>query len=248
MLNTLIIDDKPANINTLTKLLEMYCPQVNICASKQNIDDGYAAILKLQPQLVFLDVEMPDGNGFELLKKFDHVSFDVIFTTAYNQYAVQAFRENALDYILKPIDIDVLQQAVGRAVEKASLKRGNDHIQQFLSRLQTPNISKISIPVLDGYLFINHQDIIRCEASGSYSNFFMLDGQKLIVSLRLKECEEILPKREFFRLHHSHIVNLQHISRYVRGRGGYVIMEDKTTVEVAASRKDQFLEYMKEKF
>lgn len=227
-------------------MLEMYCPQVNVCTSKRNIDDNYAAILRLQPELVFLDVEMPNGNGFDLLRKFDDLSFEVIFTTAYNQYAVQAFREHALDYILKPIDIDILQQAVGRAVEKVSFKRDNDYLRQFLTRLQLPSLSKISLPVLEGYIFINPHDIIRCEGARSYSNFFMADGKKIIVSLRLKECEEILPQKQFFRVHHSHIINLQHIIRYVRGRGGYVVMEDKSTVEVAASRKDQFLEYMKD--
>ncbi|WP_118976765.1 LytR/AlgR family response regulator transcription factor [Taibaiella koreensis] len=198
MLKALIIDDKPANINTLVKLVEMYCPQLSICATCRNIKEGYIAILKLQPALIFLDIEMPDGNGFDLFQRFERLPFEVIFTTAYDQYAVQAFRENALDYLMKPIDIEALQHAVAKAQEKASLVHNNDRLEQYLSQLRTPVPSKVSIPVLDGYLFINHQDIIRCEASGSYSHFFMVDGKKLVVSLRLKECEHMLPEKFFF--------------------------------------------------
>lgn len=245
MIKTLIIDDKTANIATLSKLLQLYCPQIAVCATAEDIREGYDAIVKHQPALVFLDIEMPDGSGFDLLRKFDPVGFEVIFTTAYNQYAIQAFRENALDYLLKPINIDDLQRAVLKADEQITLKHRNTHIEQYLQRLQPPATGKIGLPVLDGYLFINYKDIVRCEASRSYSNFFMADGKKIVVSMRLKECEALLPRGPFFRVHHSHIINLQYIVRYIKGRGGYVLMEDKSTVEVAASKKDAFLEHMK---
>lgn len=248
MIKTIIIDDKAANIATLNKLVEMYCPQIDICATAENITEGYQAIIKYQPALIFLDIEMPDGSGFDLLRKFETLNFEVIFTTAYNQYAIQAFRENALAYLLKPIDIEDLQAAVTKADQQITLKHRNTHIEAYIQRMQAQPIGKISIPVLDGYLFINYQDIIRCEASGSYSNFFMSDGRKLVVSMRLKECEELLPMGPFFRVHHSHIINLQYIVRYIKGRGGHVVMEDKSTVEVAASKKEAFLELMKTGF
>lgn len=245
MIKTIIIDDKAANITTLSKLLQLYCPQINVCATAEDIQEGYNTIIKFQPALIFLDIEMPDGSGFELLRKFELLNFEVIFTTAYNQYAIQAFRENALDYLLKPIDIDNLQRAVAKADVQINLKHRNTHIEQYMQKQQVPPAGKISIPVLDGYLFINYEDIVRCEASGSYSHFFMSDGKKLLVSMRLKECEDLLPRELFFRIHHSHIINLRFIARYIKGRGGYVLMEDKSMVEVAASKKEAFLEHMK---
>ncbi len=244
-IRTLIIDDKIANINTLSKLLTLYCPQVELCATAENITEGYNAIVTLQPALVFLDIEMPDGSGFDLLSKFNDPGFEVIFTTAYNQYALRAFREQALDYLLKPIVIDELRQAVSKASQQIGLKQTHIDLEQLLQRLHIPQLGKISIPVLDGYLFINQQDIIRCEASRSYTHFFMTDGRKLVVSLHLKECESLLPRGSFFRVHHSHIINLQYIVRYTKGRGGYVQMTDNSTVEVAASKKEAFLELMK---
>ena len=247
MLKTIIIDDKPGNISTLRKLLEQHCPQITVCATALNIEDAEQAIARFQPILIFLDIEMPNGSGFDLLKRFDALTFEIIFTTAYNQYAVQAFRENALDYLLKPIDIGALQEAVTKVEKQVSLKQANTYHEKYLKQLQ-PQTTKISIPVHDGYLFINHQDIIRCEASGSYSNFFTIDGKKQIVSMRLKECEDILPVNTFFRVHYSHIINLKHITRYVRGRGGYVLMQDGSTVEVAASKKDAFLTQLKQGF
>lgn len=248
MMKSIIIDDKSANIETLNKLLGLYCPQVQICATAGNIEDGYKAIQEYKPVLIFLDIEMPKGNGFDLLRKFDTLTFEVIFTTAYNQYAVQAFRENVLDYLLKPIDIDALQQAVKKAEQHINLRHTNEHVVQYIQTLQLPNNNRISIPVPDGYLFLNHQDILRCEASGSYCIFFTTDGKKILTSMRLKECEKLLPQKQFFRVHHSHIINLQYMVRYTRGRGGCVIMQDKSIVEVSASKKDIFLEKLKTGF
>lgn len=160
MLPSMIIDDKPANIQTLQQLLAEYCPKVKVIGTALNIEDGYNHIVALQPELVFLDIEMPGGTGFDLLKKFKMLSFEVIFITAYNQYAIQAFRENALDYILKPVDIDALVQAVAKAEKHISLKQTNDHLAKYLQQLQVPAEAKISIPVQDGYLFVNSRDII----------------------------------------------------------------------------------------
>lgn len=248
MINALLIDDNHANIKTLSKLIGLYCPQVTICGTAQNIEEGHREILKHRPDLVFLDIEMPRGNGFELLKKFDPLAIEVIFTTAYSQYAVQAFREDATDYLIKPIDIDALQQAVAKAETRHRSRRNGEHTGKPEQEPRSAPVGKISIPVLDGYLFMNYQDIIRCEASGCYTNFYTIDGKKLVTSMRLKECETLLPPGQFFRIHRSHIINLRYMVRYQRGRGGYVIMEDKSTVEVAANRKEVFLEQMKHGF
>lgn len=248
MLKTLIIDDDQANIKTLQKMIEMYCPRLYVCGTAKDITEAYACILELQPSLVFLDIEMPNGSGFDLLRKFDKISFDVIFTTAYDQYAIEAFRKDALDYLLKPIDIDALQHAALKAEKRVSLADNNGYWEKFLQGLQLVANTKVSIPVLDGMLFVNPKEIIRCEASGSYSNFYMANGRKLLTSLRLKECEALLPGQFFFRTHHSHIINLNYMIRYVKGRGGYIVMEDNSTVELASRKKEAFLEFVKRRF
>lgn len=241
MLSAIIVDDKPANIQTLQRLLADYCPQVAVVGTATDGEHAYAAIVAHRPALVFLDIEMPGGSGFDLLRKFPQASFELIFTTAYNQYALQAFRENALDYLLKPIDIGALQQAVSKAERQVGLKQaGHSQAQQPM-----PARSRISLPVQDGYLFIDSHDVTRCEASGSYTWFHLAGGKRLMVSLRLKECEDLLPAAAFFRVHNSHIVNLRWIARYVRGRGGYLVMQDESVVDVAASRRDAFLEAMR---
>lgn len=247
MLHTIIVDDKPTNIETLKSLISTYCTQLSVVGTATGMEEGVNLITRLKPDLVFLDIEMPGGNGFELLKKFNPVPFVVIFTTAYNQYAVQAFRENALDYLLKPIDIDALLQAVSRAEKQIELTLTNQNLIKYLKQLHPPHNDKIALPTQEGYLFVDCNTIVRCEASGSYTNIYLMEDKKIMVSMRLRECENILPSTRFFRVHHSHIINLQYISKYIRGRGGYLIMQDGSKVEVAASRKDVFLESIKQR-
>lgn len=243
MITTVIIDDKEGNVQTLQQLLMNYCPQVKILGSAYNMDQGYDLIVQMSPALVFLDIEMPGGNGFDLLRKFKQINFHIIFVTAFNQYAVQAFRASALDYLLKPIDIDELQEAVLKAEQQLNLKDTSKKLGQYLQGV--PVNKKIPIPVLDGFLFVNSEDIVRCEGAGSYSFFYMKDGKKLTVSMRLKECEDLLSDANFFRVHNSHLVNLGYVSQYVRGRGGHILMKNGNTVEVASSRKESFLGIMR---
>jgi two-component system LytT family response regulator len=247
MLPALLIDDTPANILILRQLLAGYCPQVQVIGQATNIEEGYRAICTLQPALVFLDIEMPGGGGFDLLRKFSAINFEVIFVTAYNHYAVQAFREHALAYLLKPIDIEALQQAVARAEKLISLQQTHEQLAKYLQQLQPPAKAntKVSLPVQDGYLFLDSSDIIRCQGSGSYSWLYLKSGKKLMISMRLKECGDVLPSDHFFRVHNSHIININYVSRYVKGRGGYVVLQDETAVEVAVSRKDEFLELIR---
>lgn len=245
MISAFLVDDKPTNIETLKSLIEGYCPELNVVGTSTHIDDAHANILRCKPRIVFLDIEMPGGSGFDLLKRFNPVPFVVIFTTAYNQYAVRAFRENALDYLLKPIGIDELQQAVARAERHIKLEQTNENLVRYLQQFQMPEISKVALPTQEGYLFVNHEHVIRCEASGSYTNIYLSEGKKILVSMRLRECEDLLPAKSFFRVHHSHIVNLHHVVKYVRGRGGYLLMQDGSKVEVSLSRKDEFLDLVK---
>ena len=244
MITAVLVDDKTVNTFILQELLTEYCPNVQVLCTANNAEEAYKSIIKLRPDLLFLDIEMPGGSGFDLLQRFDKLSFDVIFVTAYDQYAIRAFRENALDYLLKPIEIAALQAAVIKAETQKDLKQTQQNISKFLLQKAQPNLRKISISMQDGLLFLNTDEVIRCEASGSYSWFFMTDGKKIVASMRLKECEEILPAHTFFRVHHSHIINLNFVNKYVRGRGGSILMQDGSTVEVAAAKKTTLLELL----
>lgn len=248
MITAIIVDDKPANVFTLQKLLKEYIPDVTVTGTAGNVAEGILAIERLQPSIVFLDIEMPGGTGFDLLRHFKELTFEVIFVTAYDQYALKAFGENAIGYLLKPIEIDALQLAVSKAIKQIELKQTRQHLIRFLQQVPASLPDKISLPVLDGYLFINKDDIIRCEASGSYSWFYMNDGRKIMVSMHMRECEDLLPSREFYRVHHSHIVHLKYLVRYIKGRGGYAQMQDGSTVEVAVSRKADFLKLVQNHF
>jgi two-component system LytT family response regulator len=244
MISAVLVDDKPVNIEILQAFLMQYCPAVHVAGSALTIEDAYTLIRHEKPELVFLDIELTDGTGFDLLKRFKHIDFEVIFTTAYNQYAIQAFQVNAVDYLLKPIDIELLQEAVDKVKKQIGLRKTNEKIEALLSSSANLSEAKISVPTQDGYIFIPVNDIWYCEASGSYSYLHMKTNKKILISLRLKECEGILPAATFFRVHNSYLVNTQHIRQYIKGRGGFLVMENGEKIEVAVSRKDEFLKFI----
>jgi two-component system LytT family response regulator len=245
MMNAVIVDDKPINAQTLQSLLQDYCTTVTVIGMANGIEEAFEVINNTKPDIVFLDIEMPTGSGFDLLRKFTNVFFEVIFTTAYSQYAIEAFRKNALDYLLKPINIPDLQQAVNKATKQMALKDVKNNLTKYLKPLQALIPSKISLPTQEGLLFINPEEIIRCEASGSYSNIYLNTGKKIVVSMLLRQFEEMLSPSQFLRIHNSHIINVRFVLQYLKGRGGTVLMQDGTKVEVAASKKNDFLEAMK---
>lgn len=236
-INAIIIDDKNVNIEILQRLIEQFCPSVAVLATATDTENGYIEINRHLPDLVFLDIELNGNTGFDLLKMFPNVFFKTIFTTAYSQYAIEAFRAQAVDYLLKPITISHLQEAVTKATNFIQQQRQ-------LRQVHAAPIAqtKVSLPTLEGFLFIDYNDILHCEASGSYSNFHLIDGRKIMVSMRLKECSTLLPDTVFYRVHHSHIINMNHVTKYIKGRVGQVVLTGNVTVEVAASRKDQFLQ------
>lgn len=242
MLKAVIIDDKTANIRVLEGMIRNFCPNLALAGSATNTEEAVQCIHNTRPDLVFLDIEMPGGDGFGLLQHFTEVFFEVIFVTAYDHYALKAFGAQAIDYLLKPVDITSLQKAALKAEQQIRLKRANEQLAHLSGR--SFNSGKMSLPTADGYLFVDYEDITRCTASGSYTTFFLKDGRKILTSMRLKECEEQLPAAIFFRIHHSHLVNLRYISKYVRGRGGYVTMADGTSADVAATKKADFLKAM----
>ncbi|WP_276479767.1 LytR/AlgR family response regulator transcription factor [Paraflavitalea pollutisoli] len=243
MIKVVLIDDEPNNINTLQQLLLRFCPQVQIVGTAESAITGEEVIRSTMPDLVFLDIEMPYGNAFDLLNTLSPVGFEIVFVTAFDSYAINAIKYAALDYLLKPINIKELQRAVIKAVERLENKHIHKQIETLLFNLQSQKNSyqRLALPTLDGLVFINTDDCIRMEAKSNYTTIFLKSSAPLIVSKTLKEFEDILSADEFSRIHHSHIINHLFVRKYHRGRGGYIEMEDGTMIEVSIRKRDEFL-------
>ncbi len=243
-INVIIIDDEKGARESLHKLIEKYCPQITVAAKATNIDEAYQLIKELSPQLIFLDIEMPNGSGFDLLKKFDHIHFDIIFTTAYDHYAIKAIKYSAIDYLLKPIDIDDLKNAIQRVLQKQKNKSiQNEQLLSLLNNIKPEQTDKkIALHEGDGLTFVRLKDIIRCESDGNYTTIILEGNRKIVTSKTLGEYEELFANENFFRIHRSHLIHLHHLKKYIRGEGGYVIMSDGSQVEVSRRKKQEFLD------
>ncbi len=236
----IIVDDEARARHTLASLITEYCPEVEIIDQCDNVPAAVISINKSKPNVVFLDVEMPEYSGFELLDFFRDIDFEIIFVTAYAEYAIRAFEVSAIDYILKPVQIDNLQAAV----KKALTKKKNSNIQQRLELLkiahQGEQITKIALPMGDGLLFINIADLVVLEADGSYTTVYMNDGSKIVVSKKLKFFEDLLENRTgFYRPHRSFIININFIKKYIRGES-ILIMDNNVQVSVSREKKSEF--------
>ncbi|QMW01169.1 LytR/AlgR family response regulator transcription factor [Spirosoma foliorum] len=250
-LRAVIIDDETNARQALSNLLQLLCPDVELVGEAKNVDLGIELIKHEKPDLVFLDIQMPGKTGFDLLAAFEKADFGVIFTTAYQEYAIRAFRFSAIDYLLKPIDPDELQAAVGKyksqllGINPQQVKILKDYIDEpRQARLNERNKNanqRIALPTAEGIHFVQMTDIIQCESLGSYTKFHLAGSKPIVVSRLLKEYEEILDNYYFFRVHQSNIVNLEHIKRYVKGDGGQVWLSDNAEVEVSRRRKEEFL-------
>lgn len=243
MIKAIIIDDEPYCCDALQILLERYCPQVTVAGICHSGEAAMKLIPDIKPQLVFLDIEMPRMNGFDLLERLPSINFELIFTTSYNQYAIKAIRFSALDYLLKPVDREELQTAV-RRVEQKLVHPLSQQLEILLQKISQPasSVQRIALPTMEGLQLIPIQSIISCSSSSNYTVFHLKERQKLTVSRTLKEIEEMLEEHAFLRVHHSFLVNLNEISRYVRGEGGYLVMSDQSTVDVSRSKKDALLQ------
>lgn len=245
MIKAIIIDDETRSRQIIKEMLNKYCPEIEVISDVSSGEEAYPVITEQQPDLVFLDIEMPYEDGFDFLNRFDRIPFEVVFITAYNQYAIRAIRICALDYLLKPLSITDLKNAVERAKERILNKHSHGQhelLLQNLKRNRNTEHHKLAIPARDGLDFIDIKDIIVLEADGAYTNIRMTDKRKLLSSRNLKEYEEFLPEDFFFRAHHSFIINLHHVRNYHKGEGGYVVMTDNSNVDISKRKKKEFLE------
>jgi two-component system LytT family response regulator len=246
MLQAIIVDDEARGRDTLRRLLEEFCAEsVQVVAAADSVDAAAAAI-GAHPglDLLFLDIEMNRETGFDLLRRFREIPFEVIFTTAHEGYALRAIKACAIDFLLKPIDIEELRAAVGKVEDKKSKASFQGRFETFLHNLQhttRKDKQQIAVATTEGLLFLNVADILRCQADGAYTSFHLKNGSKVFVSKNLKEYEGLLAEHDFFRVHHSFLINMNEIRKYVRGEGGYVIMTDDFMVDVSKRRKDAFL-------
>lgn len=242
MLTAIIIDDELKGRIALRQKLQDYCPEIQLAGEAENGETGLSLIEKANPNIVFLDIEMPRMNGFEMLHRLKDKSFHLIFTTAYDQYAIKAIKYAAFDYLLKPVDIEELRSVVKRLQEQPSRTGTQQKLMVLEENFHPKNaLSKIAIPSLDGLLFFNISDIIHLEAHSNYTALYFINHPKLLASRTLKEFEDMLPPDIFFRTHHSHIINLHYIKRYIKGDGGQIEMQNGNFVDVARRKKEEFL-------
>ncbi len=245
-LKTIIVDDEHDAVDFISSIIREYCPSLDVIGKAYNVNEGIAIIREHKPDLVFLDVEMPNGTGFDLLAQFPDKDFEVIFITAFNHYAIKAIKFSAVDYILKPINISEFIEAVGRVTKKRSEKpvHSNESIRVLMENLRPSVPSRLAIPTTDGMEYLNPREIVRIEADRSYSWFYLNSDRKILVSKHLKEFQELLGDRYFFRSHNSHLINLKFVRKFIRKEGGYIEMSDGSMIPVSRNKKDLFLAQM----
>ena len=243
MLRAIIIDDEKSSRNGLRQKLVNHCPEVNIIGECENGEDGIKSIEANKPDIIFLDVEMPRMNGFTMLQQLQQHDFEIIFITAYDHYAIKAIKYSALDYLVKPVEIADLQSAVERASEKRKKDSGNMALETLLHNLinKEKEHHRIAIPSMEGLQFVETGNIIYLEANSNYTNFYLSNNKKITVSKTLKDFEELLPTSLFIRIHHSFIININCIEKYIKGEGGQVLMKNGATLDVARRKKEEFI-------
>ncbi|MEZ5039899.1 MAG: LytTR family DNA-binding domain-containing protein [Saprospiraceae bacterium] len=239
-IKALIVDDEANNRENLRLALAAYCQEVEVAGEADSALKAIDLIKIHQPELVFLDIAMPLGSGFDLLESLPEVNFEIIFVTAYDQYAIRAIKFAAVDYLLKPIDVLELKKAVTKVMSKQLKKQKKTHLEVLLNNLQQQE-KKIALPQSDHIEFVPVHTIIRCLGDRNYTHFFLKDGRKLLVSRTLKEFVELLEESNFFRVHQSHLVNMECIQKYSKRDGGLLVMIDKAQIPVARARKEELL-------
>lgn len=244
-ISTIIIDDEPGSRNFLSNLLKLHFPEIIIFAEASNVAEGLIAIQQYHPHIVFLDIQMKGETGFDLLKLLPKIDFALIFITAHDQYAIKAFRFNAIDYLLKPIVTEELIEAVNKVKHKSAFKQtgSKERLDQLYKDLQEPATihDKIAVAALDGFMILAIKEIIYCHASSNYTEFYMTDKKCILSSYTLKHYDDILSTQSFFRAHRSYLINLAHVKMYKKGDGGEIVMSNGDEIELSRTHKSQFL-------
>lgn len=243
MITSLIIDDESDGRDALKLVLGKYCPEIEILGVCETPQDGIKAIQDLKPDLVFLDIQMPGMSGFDVLQQVSPVNFEVIFVSAHDQYAIKAIKFSALDYLLKPVDVDDLNHALQKVKERLRNKSNAHQYQSVLNNIKyrSEKIKKLAVPSLEGIDFFDIDDIIYCKAEGSYTTLYLVNKQNKITSRNLKDFENFLVDSGFCRVHHSYLINMKHVQRYVKGEGGYVVLSENHHVDISRRKKEEFL-------
>lgn len=243
MIRTIIIDDEPRNIKLISGIIRTHCAALEVVGTASELSEVRSLVQRLDPELLLLDIEFPCGTIFSILEEMPVKKFQIIFITAFNTYASEAFKQHAIDYILKPVIKDELIQSVRQAEARIHAANVPD-VGKLIEALKSGpcHARKIPLPSSDGILFVNEATISRCEANGRYTRIYLGTEKKLTVTRTLKEIESLLNPGLFFRVHHSHIVNLEMVEKYHRGNGGVIELTDGSFVDVSFSRKDKFLE------
>ena len=247
MIKAVIIEDEKKSAEVLAQLLQKNCPDISISGKAESVKEGIELVRKAHPELVFLDVMMPDGSGFDVLEKLSDLKFEVIFTTATDKFAVKAIKYSALDYLLKPIDPADLISAVQKILDRNKKISNEENLWSLLEnvRQNESQFSKITLPTGHAYEIVLIKDIIRCEANDNYTNVYLANGKKFLVSGTLKHYEDLLPAADFVRVHHSHLININHMLRFLKEDGGYTVMSDGSKVEVSRRKREDFLNKLK---
>ena len=244
MIRGIIVEDEIHSRDTLRGLLNRYCKNIEIIAEADGYRSGLAAIKEQQPDVVFLDIQMPDGSGFKLLEELDEIKFEIIFTTAFDQFAIKAIKYSALDYLLKPIDPEELVSALKKVENKISKRGVNENIQVLLDNIKSrdANPHKIVLSTFEKIHIIETDNILRCESDNYYTTFFLTDGKQILISKTLKENEALLGGHNFIRPHKSHLVNVKYIKGFLKSDGGYIEMTDGTHIPVSRRKREKIIE------
>jgi two-component system LytT family response regulator len=247
-IKSIIIDDEVNNVENLVVLLNSYCPDVDIVATATSADEGKEILQKFKPDLVFLDIQMPGKNGFEILKELNELDFEVIFVTAFDKFAIQAMKFSAVDYLLKPINIQELQAAVIRAQKRHQLKMQNNQLENLINLIrsqQNKEEHRIGLTTMKETRFVKTSQVIRCESSNNYSTFYLDGGESILVCKPIYEYEELLSEYGFIRCHQSHIINKSFVKSWVKEYGGYLLLHNGTEIPVSRNKKEAVKEFLK---
>lgn len=245
MLRAVIIEDEKHSRETLKNLLSEYCEGVIVEGEANSVSSGIEIIETLQPDVVFLDIELQTGTGFEVLRGVSKVNFETIFTTAFEHYAIQAIKLSSIDYLLKPISIEDLQEAVKKCQNKRNEHQYKMQMDVLLNQLSKKETDKnICLSTSEGMEFVKESDILFCKANGSYTDFRLINGKNILVSKHLKEYEDLLPTDKFMRVHNSYLVNLKEVKKFVKSEGGYILMNDDSIVSISPKKRDEFMDRM----